>query len=442
MLKKIKFFAFGILIFWLFIMACSKNQSQTDGKVTITFWHSFVSSTLPALTELIEKFESEYPDIHVKAQYVPTGDALVQKLITSIQSKTAPDISWIHSDFLDKLVQGQAIYPMDYFINSADGLDSTELADFYPALLRSASWQDTLYALPMEATSLAMLYNKDLFRKAGLDPEHPPQNWDELREFSRKLTVDRNNDGKFEQFGFYIPVFPASGQLSIWMVLQWSPFLWQAGGKIIDENQTKVLFNSQAGVQALSLWKNIYDDLQLQTFSLAHDMAFSSQILAMVLDGPWNLPRYRRIQNFDWAVAPLPAGPKQRATYLAGEHLAIFRQSQHPSKAWTFVKWIIQPENQAFFSEKSGYLPVRKSVLDMPEYQAFLKTDPALKGFADQMANAQGRETIDYFRVEINQSIAEAVEKSIRGNIDPKIALDESAEKANRFLKNHSKFPE
>ncbi|NUM73244.1 extracellular solute-binding protein, partial [candidate division KSB1 bacterium] len=71
-------------------MSCNRNAPLSN-KSTLTFWHSFVASTIPALEELIEKFEASHPGIEIKAQYVPTGDALVQKLITAIQSQTAPD---------------------------------------------------------------------------------------------------------------------------------------------------------------------------------------------------------------------------------------------------------------------------------------------------------------------------------------------------------------
>jgi ABC-type glycerol-3-phosphate transport system substrate-binding protein len=154
----------------------------------------------------------------------------------------------------------------------------------------------------------------------------------------------------------------------------------------------------------------------------------------MIMDGPWDLPEFREIKNFRWGVTYLPSGPVKRATYMAGEHLAIFRQSQHPDSAWVFVKWILEPENQAKFSEESGYLPVRKSVLDLPDYRKFLDSDPAMKAFVEQIAISKSRAPIDYYRVEINQSIAEAVEKAILGNIDPKLALDEAAAKSNKLL--------
>jgi multiple sugar transport system substrate-binding protein len=428
------FSVISLFLIAIFIFSCGKSKSN-NGEIELVFWHSFVPATQAALKELISKFESENPGIKIKAQYVPTGDALVQKLIASIQSKTTPDIAWIHSDFLDKLVEGDAIFEMNRFINGSNGLSENEMNDFFPELIKSAKLKNNLYALPMEATTLALLYNKTLFKEAGLNTNHPPQNWAELFDYSKKLTIDKNNDGKIDQYGFYIPVFPASGQLSVWMVLQWEPFVWQAGGSLINESQTKVLFNSEAGVQALSLWKNIFEMMDFGKFTLSHDMAFSSGTLAMVMDGPWNLPLYRKIKNFEWGITSLPEGPKSRVTYLAGEHLAIFKQSKYPDVAWKFLKWFTQPENQALFSMKSGYLPVRKSTLELPDYKKFLESDLYMKSFVEQISIGRARSAIDKHKVEINQLIAEAVENAILGNKNPKKVLDEEAIKANQLLK-------
>jgi len=412
---------------------CSDN-SKNDDTVTVTFWHSFVASTIPAFNELIEKFESENPGIKINAQYVPTGDALVQKLVTAVQSNSAPDISWLHSDFISKLVEADAIYPMNHFINSENGLTDEEMNDIFPQLLQAASWRDTLYAMPMEATVLALLYNKDMLKAAGYSS--PPANWNELHEYARNLTIDSDKDGVPEQYGFYIPAYPASGPLSIWMVLQWTPYLWQAGGSEINNNQTQVLFNSDAGVKALTLWKTIYNDVRFNNFSMTHDMGFTSGTIAMIMDGPWDLPQLKKLVKFNWGITSLPEGPEKKATYLAGESMAIFMQSKNPDAAWTFVKWIVKPENQAFFSERSGYLPVCKSVLEMEDYQNYLNRDPLMKAFVDQMEIGFARATIDYNRVEINQNIAAAIEKAIIGNVDPKTALDEAAQKCNILLNN------
>jgi multiple sugar transport system substrate-binding protein len=195
----------------IFIMSCSKQEDNKKTKVI--FWHSFVATTIPALNELVERFEKEHPDIDVEAQYVPTGDALVQKLITAIQSQTAPDVSWIHADFLDKLIESDAIFPMEYFIKGDSGLTEEEMNDFFPQLLGAFSHKNVLYALPMDATVLALVYNKDQFRAAGINPDIPPKTWNDLKVYAKKLTLDKDGDGKIDQYGFYVPAYPGSGPL-------------------------------------------------------------------------------------------------------------------------------------------------------------------------------------------------------------------------------------
>ena len=439
-MKNKKILLIVLIIISLGFGCGERNNKTADAKIKLVFWHSFVASTIPALNELIDKFETEYPNIQIEAQYIPSGDALIQKLITAIRSKTAPDISWLHSDFLEDLVEADAIYKMEDFINGSNGLAEGEIEDIYPALIQFSSWRGTLYSLPMEATNLALIYNKEMFRKAGLDPEQPPKTWDELHEFSKKLTFDKDKNGKDDQTGMFIPIYPAAGPLGSWMVWQWEPFLWQAGGDIINEEQTKVLYDGEGGVKALELWQKIYRDLRLRTFTSDFDVAFASKRLAMSMDGPWNLPRYKDLlKNLDWAFAPLPTGPVKQATVVGGEYLAIFKQSKHPDVAWQFLKWIIEPEIQAFWAMRSGYLPIRHAVLKVPEFQKYLEDNPNFKVFVEQMEVGQAQRPIDYGGLEITRHMAQAIENATIGNQDVRKALKEAAENSNRLLNSVKK---
>jgi multiple sugar transport system substrate-binding protein len=157
----------------------------------------------------------------------------------------------------------------------------------------------------------------------------------------------------------------------------------------------------------------------------------------MSMDGPWNLPRYKDLlKNLDWAFAPLPEGPKKPATVVGGEYLAIFKQSKNPDAAWQFLKWLISPEVQAFWAMQSGYLPIRHAVLDVPEFQQYLKENPNFAVFVNQMEVAHVQRPIDHGGLEITRNIAEAIEKATIGNTDAKKALDEAAQKSNRVLQN------
>jgi multiple sugar transport system substrate-binding protein len=122
------------------------------------------------------------------------------------------------------------------------------------------------------------------------------------------------------------------------MVWQFMPFLWQAGGDFVNIEQTSALYNSDEGIKALELWQQLYSGQNLKTFTNLFENAFVSGNLAMAMDGPWNLPRYKDLlKNIDWAFAPLPAGPFKSATVVGGEYLAIFKQSDYPNEAWKFI---------------------------------------------------------------------------------------------------------
>lgn len=430
-----------VLIFagLFFHLGCRAEQesSHSEEIVELTFWHSLVASSVPALEELLLKFEADHPNIRINAHYIPSGNAFLQKLVTAVQSKTAPDISWIYAGSFGDLAQANAIFPMEKFIHGTNGLAASEMDDIFPALIPLGSWRGTLYGLPMEATNLALLYNRDMFREVGLDPEQPPGNWDELFEYAKRLTTDLNGDGKNDRVGLLLPIYPASGPLGGFMVWQWLPFLWQAGGYVVNPEQNEALFASEAGVQALNFWKKTFIELDLNKFTADHSVAFASKLTAMILDGPWNLPRYEELlAGMAWGVAPMPAGPAKRATNVGGEYLTIFKQTHHPNEAWSFVKWMLQPETQAFWSMKSKYLPVRKSVLEIPEYRNFLEMHPNFKVFVEQMYYAQSQRPIDYYGMKIDKILAEAIEKTTIGKMNPKTVLAEAAEKANAILRS------
>lgn len=420
------------------LTSCGSSGADVNpDAVHITFWHSFTQSTRPALEKLIDRFHEEHPEIRIDAQYIPTGDALAQKLVTAVQSGSPPDISWIHAHYLEDLVKADAVYEMSHFIEGENGLTDEEMADIYPALIEYASWQGTMYSLPMEATNLGIIYNKTVFEEAGLDPERPPRTWEELKEYSRILSKDENGDGRYERIGFFVPAVPSSGPQGAYMMWQWTPFLWQAGGYLVNEEQTEIYWDRQPGVEALSLWKSIYEVQNQRTFTSEDPLTvMASQQIAMMLDGPWNLPRYPQLfSRFDWGVAMLPEGPAKRATVVAGEYLAIFKQSRNPDAAWEFVKWMIAPEIQAFWSMESGYLPVRESVVEVPEFQAFLAEHPAQRTFVEQMTYAQAQRPIDFHTMRIQRLLAQAIERATVGGQDPANVLEESAREANALLR-------
>ena len=380
-MKQLCRLVFHFVVIAVLLPGCGKRDEQVEGKVTITFWHSFVSSTIPSLKELISEFEKEHPQIRIKAQYVPTGDGLIQKLVTAVQSNTAPDVSWVHSDFLDKLVEADAIFPMKEFIDGENGMTPEEITDIFPALLESGKWRGKLYAMPMEATSLALLYNKEHFRKAGLDPNKPPTTWDELLATAQKATV-RDATGKTITWGLTIPD-------DIWLVMS---FILQNGGRTSSPDFKKVYLGEKPAVEAVQFWADMANKHKVmprhRTFPISVQ-DFVAGNTAMLIHSTGNLRFVRDSAKFEWGTAFLPKN-KRQAVAIGGAGFYIFKKASKEKQeaAWQFAKFATSPEIQARWNIGSGYIATRKSSFDLPLMKEYTGRLPQALVARDQLPYA------------------------------------------------------
>jgi ABC-type glycerol-3-phosphate transport system substrate-binding protein len=415
------------ILFTLF--GCGKSPQKKGKKTEIIFWHSYVAATTPALKKLVERFEAEHPDITLKAQYVQTGDSLLQKLAAAVTTGTAPDVCWVHDNWLAALSREDLIYDLDELAQQYGGFSAEDKKDIVAPMLATGHYKGKFRMMPLEATSVALAYNRDLFRKAGLDPDKPPRDWKEFVEYGKRLTIRK--DGRVEQWATTVPVFTGL-QIESYTVWLWDVFLWGEGGLYADPSGEKVAFNSEAGVRALQFWVDLQHKYGIGSMSTP-EQGFESQKVAMSLMGSWDLPHLKDM-DFDWAMAPVPAGSKKRVAPLGGEYLVVFRQTQHPKEAWEFVRWFVSPEIQEWWSKESKYLPIRLSALDSPTYKTFLETDPGLKVFAEQMRYAYAEPILLDQASEIDLALFSALEKAMRKVMTPRAALEEAAKKANEIL--------
>src|ERR671937_769485 len=116
-----------------------------------------------------------------------------------------------------------------------------KLKDFYPEILKYSVYRGKLRALPVSTNNLALFYNKDLFQKAGLNPNQPPKTWDQLRADAKKIAALGNGIQGFE-------IYTQPGEGLTW---QLQPYIWQAGGDFLTHHYTKPGFNNAAGRKAL-----------------------------------------------------------------------------------------------------------------------------------------------------------------------------------------------
>ena len=191
---------------------------------------------------LIKKFEKTHPGIKVKVDYVPAGE-VSQKILLRVAGNTPLDVVNLNDTAFPKFVENGVFYPLDEFIKNDPDF---RLEEYHPSAIECAKIQGKLYSLPPIFGTVICFYNKTLFRKAGLPYPKDGWTWEEFRYVCQKLTVDQNKDGKPEQFG--------CGGIEFW---DWTPMLFQNGGRILDENG-KCVLNSKENIATLQFVKDMY----------------------------------------------------------------------------------------------------------------------------------------------------------------------------------------
>ena len=371
------------------------------------------------MQSLVDRYNAEHPDVQVENVFVGFND-LLPKLQTAVTGGDAPDLAAGDLIWMPTLARSGAIVPVDGYAASA-GID---LTDFYPAQLDASRADGQVYGLPVSTNNLQLFYNKDLFRQAGLDPEHPPATWDELRQMAKQCA-----DPSAGVSGMELYTEPGEG-----LTWQFQVYLWQAGGSFLTDDLTQAAFDTDAGRQALQFWVDL-----LKTDGsapLSSWGAFGQGQSCMVMDGSWMVGIYSADPPFDFGTAsfPIPANGTP-ATNMGGEQLVVFDgDDAHEQAAAQFGAWLSSPDIQREWDQQTGFMPVRQSVANDPAYVDWVTANqPQLLPFVQGQASAHSRPAVaDY--PEVSDAFSRAMEQALVGDQSVDETLSAAATAVNQVL--------
>ena len=316
--------------------------------------------------KMIAKFEEKYPTIEVKYEVIT--QMFHENILASYGAGVAPDVFYVDTSWAPTFIEKGALYPVDE-------LASPEFINqFHDFLLEPFRGKDgKLYGLPKDWSMLALFWNKKLFAEAGLTS--PPDTWDELIEYAQIIADKTGKPGLaiyLGNFNRYVPVALGYGAPAPWFekpgdeawfdrpevkeTLIWYINLYREG-KIARENEGKTPYV----VQPADVGAGWLGD------------AFGKQEVAMVISGNWMIPFLAdQFPDFkygeDWDIAPVPKGPKARATMAYTVALGINAKTEHPEEAWKFVEFILGRDGQHELVVKRGHtLPSIKGLEESPD---------------------------------------------------------------------------
>ena len=395
------------------------TQPSSQEPVKLTFWNNWDGTNGTVVAGLVNKFNQTHPGIQVDNVFEPYSD-IMTLYQTSIAAGTNPDIAALDLILIPQLVNSGAVAPLDDLIAKDSQYN---IKDFYPLLVNYDVMNGKQYAIPVSTNNMQLIWNKDLFKAAGLDPENPPKTWDEMKTMAQKCANPSNGVVGFE---FYTQ---PTGEGITWQFQVW---LWSAGGQFLNADNSAAAFNTPEGLKALTF---VSDMLQNHGSQPGPWGLFGDQKACMQLDGSW-LFGYRKDAPFKWGIAPVPAPDGgTSASNVGGEHLFMFNSVKNKAAAWEFIKYLTSPEVQVDWDKQTGFLPVRQSVAQNQDYLKWINTtEPRMLPFVQGMATSHTRPaTVKYSAV--SDAFSREIQLALLGQAKPADALAAAEKAVNEALK-------
>jgi multiple sugar transport system substrate-binding protein len=337
--------------------AATQPPAASSGKTQISYMMWGAPEELEVWKKVVADFEQANPDISVDVQ-VSDWDSYWAKLNTLMGANTPPDVFAMDAPlYLDWQSRGVLLNLKPYIDKTPGFLDG-----FYPQTLKAYQVADGFYGLPRDFQTIAILYNKDMFDAAKVP--YPSADWtmDDLRATAKKLTLDKNNDGKTDQYGFGPDLWD--------MELFWSEAIWAYGGDILNADHTKTLIGDPNARKAWDFIESMVKDGSIPTPTVSGEYGgdlFQSKMAAMIPIGHWAVPGYVQA-GIKLAAAPMPKGPAGQATSVNSAGFVVSKDSKNPDAAWKFVQFALSEAGQKRLAELGFAIPVLKSVAESPAY--------------------------------------------------------------------------
>lgn len=354
----------------------------------IEFWHFWASPVRrAAIRRVVALCEQKLPNINVTEVAKPWGDIWTANLAAVAAGSGMPDVIVEDRPQLPQRARDQVETNLQPFVDR-DGLDP---AQFWTFTWNEALYEGDVYGIPFETDVRVLYWNKQAFAEVGLDPNRPPQTWDELLDYADKLDI-KNDDGSYKRIGF----FP------LWNV---GPDFWE-----LTTGYTRVQADGRPVVDApevietlewVKSWVDRYGGWQAvqnfkAQFGAPPNDVFMAGGTAMLVDvGGYNstLNFYRPYHvaadgtraRMDWGISFLPY-KKVKAGWSGGFALSIPRGAKHPDAAWEFIKCLSGPEAQASWARDTYAIPTNRGTA----YDPVLLADPYWAAIMENMEWSTG----------------------------------------------------
>lgn len=390
--------------------SATADSSWEEENVEITFWHSYSEGEEAIFTEqVLTAFEKAYPNIKVNAIRMPY-ESLDEELVTAVSGDAAPDVIRLDLTWVSQMAKIGALECLDDY----EGFDEIS-SGTVEGSLRTTLYKGEHYGLPLNANTTVAVYNNAMLKEYGF--EEVPESLEEL------MAALEKTDPAQEKWLFCI-----SGSYN-WAML---PFIWTLGGSVTNEtySQATGYLNSEATVEALDTIVSWYQDGVIGPAIMGEQPDSWGGIEAgnytMMVEGPWFFSASDVMDSYTPALLPSVDG--RSISIVGGEDIAITSTSSKKDAAWTFIRFMLEDEQQIAMAE-AGMIPVSESAMS----QVDITNAPYVSVYMEQLKTAEARIPCSSWPT-IETILNTAFESALRGSQTSQEALDDAAAQIDALL--------
>lgn len=283
-------------------------------------------------------------------------------LITELEAGTAPDVFWIPGADIATFAETGLIANMAPYAAEDEDFN---IEDFYAGPMSFLTTpveegEEVLWGLPRDVSAFALYYNKELFDEAGLDypGESGDWTWDEFADTSEEISGLGDEIFGFAQNAWWGP---------------WGYWVNAAGSGFFNEDFTACGLDNEATVEGLNAAAELYDEGWALPYGSDGEGPFLAGTIGMFMNGRWATPATIANADFDWDVAPLPAGPAGESNWLFWGAYVVNGNTEHPEEAWDLLTRLTSAEIQGQIASLGANIPSRQT---QDAVDLFLNTVP------------------------------------------------------------------
>ncbi|MFC0525565.1 ABC transporter substrate-binding protein [Pontibacillus salicampi] len=413
----------------------SENTEASSGEQTeITFWHAMGGDTQTTLEEIVANFNEDNPNITVNPQYQGSYDEALTKFRSVGGSNDAPAIIQTYEIGTRYMIDSGFVEPVQTFIDE-DNYDTSQLEE---NITNYYTVDGKMYSMPFNSSTPVLIYNKDAFKEAGLDPENPPRTYSEMKDAAQKLTVSK--DGNVEQYGF-------SMLNHGWF---FEELVYTQGGYYVNEQNGRAgtpkeaTFSGEEGQRVFNFLNDLNKEGAFGNFGSKWDdirAAFQSGKTAMYMDSSAGVRGIIDNSDFEVGVAyiPHPDDVEPEGVAIGGASIWMSNgiEEEKQQAAWEFMKYLTTSEVQAKWHVETGYFSINPDAYEesivTEEYEKYPQLQVTVNQLQDTKSTKATQGALISVFPESRKHVVTALEKLYQGT-EPKDALEEAAKQTNRAI--------